>query len=47
MNQQELEADLARLESYKTGQTKFVVWDIQKLLWIYKQLLEKNNPPTT
>lgn len=40
MTLEELQKDMERLESYNTGSVRFVVWDIEKLLWIYRHLLD-------
>jgi hypothetical protein len=40
MNQDEIEADLRKLQSFDPEQTKWVVWPLDKLLWIYKQLFK-------
>lgn len=39
MMPKELEADLKKLQTFNPEQTKFVVWPLEKLIWLYEILL--------
>ena len=41
MTPEQIQADLKKLQSFNPEQTKFVVWPLDKLLWIYEQLANK------
>ncbi len=38
MNQEQIIQDLKKLQAFNSEQTKWVVWPLDKLLWIYEQL---------
>lgn len=40
MNPQEIAEDLKKLKDFNLEQTKWVVWPLDKLLWIYQKLSE-------
>jgi hypothetical protein len=42
MTPEQIIEDLKRLQSYKTDTVRFVVWPLDKLLWIYQKLSEGN-----
>lgn len=44
MTPEQIIEDLKRLQSYNTGSVRFVVWPLDKLLWIYEQLLKDEKP---
>jgi predicted component of type VI protein secretion system len=46
MTQEQIIEDLKKLRDFDPEQTKFVVWPLDKLLWIYEQLANNKTRDT-